>query len=171
GDAEVGAGRSYRQEYRIRDAGGEIRWLAEEVQIEAAGPNRWDAVGICVDITERKLLEEELWQHAAALAQADRRKDEFLAILGHELRNPVGAMLSSLFVLQQPSASEEARQRALGVLERQVRHQARMVDDLLDVSRITRGLVEIQQAPLDLAALVSEAVQDHSAMFRQAGIG
>src|SRR5262249_3894093 len=109
GDEEVRAGRTYRQEFRVRDAHGQLRWLAEEVQIEAAGPCQWDAGGISVDISDRKRLEEELREQAGALELADRRKDEFLAMLAHELRNPLGAITNSLFVLQQAEAGETAR--------------------------------------------------------------
>jgi two-component system CheB/CheR fusion protein len=170
GDEETRAGRSYRQEFRIRDADGRIRWLAEDVQIEAIGPNRWYAVGICVDVSERQRLEEALRQRAEALAEADRRKDEFLAMLAHELRNPLGAITNSLAVLQHPEAVAAARSRALSVLDRQVRHQGRMVEDLLDVSRITRGLVELRREPLDLAALVCETIEDYRAAFRERGV-
>src|SRR5205823_12688212 len=107
-----------------------------------------------------KALHQELERRVEELAEADRRKDHFLAMLAHELRNPLGAISTAVHVLQQPHGAEAARQRALQVLRRQVQHQARMVNELLDVSRITRGLIDLYREPLDLARLVREAVED-----------
>jgi CheY-like chemotaxis protein len=91
-------------------------------------------------------------------------------MLAHELRNPIGAIANGIFVLQQHGATEEARQRALGVLDRQVRRQVRMVDDLLDVSRITRGLIELRDEPLDLAPLLRESIEEQSSAFEGQGV-
>jgi PAS domain S-box-containing protein len=96
-----------------------------------------------------------------AMAEADRRKDEFLAMLAHELRNPLGAISNSLEVLESSQASGATRQRAMAVLKRQVQHQARLVDDLLDTSRITRGRLELHRQRLDLVRLVREAADDY----------
>jgi signal transduction histidine kinase/CheY-like chemotaxis protein len=170
GDEEIRAGRSYHQEFRVRDASGAIRWLAEDVETERIGPGQWYTVGVSVDISERRRLEEALRQRAEELADADRRKDEFLAMLAHELRNPLGAITNSVAVLQHADADEQARKRALDVLARQVQHQSRMVDDLLDVSRITRGLVELRLQPIDLAALVRETVEDYRTQYRGSGV-
>jgi two-component system, sensor histidine kinase len=95
-----------------------------------------------------------------ALRSADRRKDEFLATLGHELRNPLAPILNSLEILKLSGAFEDARTApACAVMERQVRHLNRLVDDLLEVSRITRGIIEVKKEPLDLAAIVRAAVE------------
>jgi PAS domain S-box-containing protein len=111
------------------------------------------------DLTERKQLEDELEQRAAQLAEADRRKDEFLAVLGHELRNPLSAISNALYILDQVGATDErsARQRATAL--RQTRHLARLVDDLLDVSRIARGQIQLVRERVDLGAVVTHAVQ------------
>ncbi len=150
----------YSHETRCRRSDGSVRWLYEETQVEVIGPGQWRAVGFCTDITERKRLEGELRRQMEALEQADRRKDQFLAMLAHELRNPLGAISNALHVLRLPQAKEDMRARALAILDRQVRHQRRMVDDLLDVSRITRGLMEIRRAPVDLVPLVRDTVED-----------
>ncbi|MFN3652725.1 MAG: ATP-binding protein [Armatimonadota bacterium] len=164
--------------------------LYEPAEIGAAGRPRWveaylypvkdpageirEVVLMLQDITERRLVEEErlrlLSAEQAARERAERlyeeaqeearRKDQFLAMLAHELRNPLGAVANALHVLQTPEASPEARERALAVLSRQVRHQSRMVDDLLDVSRIERGKVELRCEVLDLVAVVREARDD-----------
>ena len=95
-----------------------------------------------------------------ALRTADRRKDEFLATLGHELRNPLAPILNSLEILKLSGAFEDARTApACAVMERQVLHLNRLVDDLLEVSRITRGIIEVKKEPLDLSAIVRAAVE------------
>src|SRR5438094_633615 len=82
---------------------------------------------------------------AEELAERDRRKDDFLAMLAHELRNPLGAASNALQLMRHQRTSEPALQRAMSVLERQVQHQVRLVDDLLDVSRITRGKISLER--------------------------
>ena len=95
-----------------------------------------------------------------ALRTADRRKDEFLATLGHELRNPLAPISNSLEILKLSGAFEDARTaQACAVMERQVHHLNRLVDDLLEVSRITRGIIEVKKEPLDLAAIVKAAIE------------
>jgi signal transduction histidine kinase len=104
------------------------------------------------------LLERQKTEQA--LRTADRRKDEFLATLGHELRNPLAPILNSLEILKLSGAFEDARTApACAVMERQVHHLNRLVDDLLEVSRITRGIIEVKKEPLDLTAIVKAAVE------------
>jgi PAS domain S-box-containing protein len=94
-----------------------------------------------------------------ALHESDRRKDEFLAMLGHELRNPLAPLWSVIETLQRQKLNENELQRAYAVMQRQVMHLRRLVDDLLDVSRITRGTIELQKETVDLARIVDEAVE------------
>jgi PAS domain S-box-containing protein len=119
------------------------------------------------DITQEKALRDELQRRVEELAEAGRRKDQFLAMLAHELRNPLGAISNAVHVLQQSQGSETTRQRATQVLRRQVQHQARIVNDLLDVSRITRGLIELRPEALDLGRLVRETAEDYRVAFEQ----
>ncbi|MBV9124629.1 MAG: PAS domain S-box protein, partial [Planctomycetes bacterium] len=107
---------------------------------------------ICHDLTERKRLEE-------ALRNADRRKDEFLAMLAHELRDPLAPIRNSVQVLRQPGTAEADVQRSLDLIDRQVRHLNRLVDDLLDVSRISRGQLRLQKRPVELPTVVAQAVE------------
>jgi PAS domain S-box-containing protein len=100
------------------------------------------------DITDRKRAE-------VALAEQARRKDEFLAMLGHELRNPLSALQSSLDVLESRSGSSDE----LGVMRRQSGHLMRLVDDLLDLSRVTRGKIELRREPLDVAVAVQRGIE------------
>src|SRR5262245_27282876 len=95
-----------------------------------------------------------------ALRSADRRKDEFLATLGHELRNPLAPIINSLEILKLSGAFDDNRtQQACAVMERQVHHLNRLVDDLLEVSRITRGVIEVKKESLDLSAIVRAAIE------------
>lgn len=126
-------------------------------------------VGAFLDITERKRLEEELRERAEALAEADRRKDEFLAMLAHELRNPLAPILTALEVLREPASSPAARERARAVVERQVRHMARLLDDLLDVSRLTRGQIQLRRDRVELKKAVANAVETVRPLIEERG--
>jgi signal transduction histidine kinase len=117
---------------------------------------------------ESERLEAELRARAEALAESDRRTAEFLAMLAHELRNPLGAISTASYILSQQSqpgppgrvaAGEPRAARSLATIQRQTRHLARLVDDLLDVSRITRGKVELHREALDLVDVVHHAVE------------
>ena len=101
------------------------------------------------------LVERE--EQARALREADRRKDEFLAMLAHELRNPLAAINNAVNVLERPD--EEHRNWASDVIERQVRHLARLIDDLLDVSRITRGKIRLRKECIDATTVLDQAVE------------
>ena len=117
---------------------------------------------LAVRTRESERLAEELRARADALAETDRRKDEFLAMLAHELRNPLGAIANASHVLAQIGASQPSvppMQRAVGVIQRQIQHLVRLVDDLLDVSRITRGKIELRLEPVDLRDAVRGAVE------------
>ena len=94
-----------------------------------------------------------------SLLAADQRKDEFLATLGHELRNPLAPILTSLQLLKLSTFTDQRSLRACAVMERQVNHLVRLVDDLLEVSRITRGVVEVRKETLDLVAVLRTAVE------------
>ncbi|HET8541878.1 MAG TPA: ATP-binding protein, partial [Anaeromyxobacter sp.] len=134
-------------------------WLLPER--DAAG--RVETV-LCVihDVTE-------LRRSTAALREADRRKDEFLAMLGHELRNPLTPVVNGLRILRDERAAPAARQRALDAADRQVRHLARLVDDLVDVSRIRTGKVELRRGTVELARVVEDAVAAVEPLARAQG--
>jgi len=120
-------------------------------------------VGIGIDLRERKRAE-------AAHREGERRKDDFLALLSHELRNPLAPIRNSLYILERvPPGSEQAR-RAVEVIDRQARQLERLVGDLLDVSRIARGKLHLERAPLELGALVERTVEDHRSLFEAAGV-
>ena len=119
------------------------------------------AAGVTVfatDITWRKRLEQELRQRNERLAEADRLKDEFLALLAHELRNPLAPVRSALEVMRMPGASASAVARMRDVAERQLEHMARLLDDLLDVSRIGRGSIELRPDTVDLTSVIHRTI-------------
>ncbi|HVS39683.1 MAG TPA: ATP-binding protein [Gemmataceae bacterium] len=111
------------------------------------------------EVAERKRLQDELQLRAEELAEAGRRKDEFLAMLGHELRNPLAPIRSAAQLLKLEGDGDARSQQAVEVIDRQVRHLARLVDDLLDVSRISRGQVKLRKEPVELAEVVRRAVE------------
>jgi PAS domain S-box-containing protein len=111
------------------------------------------------DISAHRQLEAELRRRSEQLAEADRRKDEFLALLAHELRNPLAPIPNAIQVLQDFSPADVDLQWARDVIERQVQHLTRLVDDLLDVSRISRGKINLKKECVRLAHVVADAVE------------
>jgi signal transduction histidine kinase/ActR/RegA family two-component response regulator len=118
-----------------------------------------------LDVSERVAREEALASAQKALRQRDMRKDEFLAALSRELRNPLTPIRTSLYVLARTDPGSDRARRALQIIDRQVTHLARIVDDLLDVTRITRGKVQLQCAPVDFGELVRRSMDDHRTIF------
>ncbi|QJX01190.1 hybrid sensor histidine kinase/response regulator [Frigoriglobus tundricola] len=111
------------------------------------------------DITERSRLQRQVKEQAAALADLDRRKDEFLATLAHELRNPLAPIRNSLQIMKLPRVDAATVERSRNVIERQVQQMVRLVDDLMDVSRIVQGKVELRTERVELATVVARAVE------------
>jgi signal transduction histidine kinase len=125
-------------------------------------PTLLSAVRTALRARERQYqIREHLAERAraeASLRLSDQRKDEFLATLGHELRNPLAPLLSGMHLVRLGGLEPARAARILDVMERQVTHMVRLVDDLLEVSRITRGLIEVHRHPLDLGTVVRAAV-------------
>lgn len=135
------------------------RWFRLATHPVPAGEHRRRAVFIVSDITERKTLHEALQHQAQELQQANTAKDEFLAMLGHELRNPLSPILNALELLRQGGDEPGSLGLAREVIERQTRQLARLVDDLLDVARITRGTIELRSRYVDLRDIARDSVQ------------
>jgi PAS domain S-box-containing protein len=114
------------------------------------------------DFVERKLAEE-------ALREADRRKDEFLAVLSHELRNPLAPIGYAVEILKKSDPMPPQMQKARDVIQRQVRQLARLIDDLMDVSRITRGTIGLRRQHIELRSIVNDAVEASRPLIEQAG--
>lgn len=114
------------------------------------------------EMTERQAAED-------ALRLADRRKDEFLATLAHELRNPLAPLLNSLNILRSPQQDPVVHDRAQSVMERQLKQMVRLVDDLLDVSRITTGKLAISKVCIDIQSVIRDAVESSSTFIKERG--
>jgi PAS domain S-box-containing protein len=149
--------RHHEEEVRFED-GRLIHLYGSAVPLRDPSGAPRGAIGAFVDITRLKEAE-------AALLQADRRKDEFLALLSHELRNPLAPIFTAAQLLK--LRSDVAASRELDVILRQARHLARLVDDLLDVSRLARGKVTLVKQRLELGAIVAKAVEETKALFEQ----
>jgi PAS domain S-box-containing protein len=118
------------------------------------------------DISERKLFEDKLRRQTAILQESERRKDEFLATLGHELRNFLAPIANSVEALRLADTRHPTVQQAREIVERQVKQMARVVDDLLDVSRIARGQIVLRRDRLELAMIAALAVQTSEAFIK-----
>ncbi|HZU36052.1 MAG TPA: response regulator [Gemmataceae bacterium] len=111
------------------------------------------------DRAERRRLEEELHQRAEELAEAHRRKDEFLAILAHEMRNPLAPIRNALQLMRLRGIKDPVLDQGRDIIDRQVHHLSQLVDDLLDVSRITRGKIQVKRERVDLAHVIHASVE------------
>lgn len=145
-------GEPYDVEHRVI-VDGKIRWVRERAELEFDREGKLlGGFGTTQDVTERKQAEE-------ALCDADRRKNEFLAMLAHELRNPLAPIRNAAAILKLPGAPESTRQNALDLLDRQLQHMVRLIDDLMDVSRITRGKLQLRKERIDLRAVLDQALK------------
>jgi PAS domain S-box-containing protein len=157
-------------EHRVIAAGGVVRWQqwTNMAIVDDKGEfYEYQAVGI--DITKRKHLEDELRQVAADLSEANRRKDEFLATLAHELRNPLAPIRNGLQIMKLASDDAPSVAAARAMMERQLEQLVRLVDDLLDVSRITRGNVVLRKERAPLDAVLRSAVETSRPLIEQMG--
>lgn len=133
-----------------------------------------------VDITALKSVQDRVLHLAAEQRQAreegeeaqrsDRRKTEFLAMLAHELRNPLSPIVNAVHLLKRAPSSDPTSERALSMIDRQVQHMVRLIDDLLDLSRISSGRILLRKQRVDLSALARSVVEDHRAGIEAAGI-
>jgi PAS domain S-box-containing protein len=145
------------------DDGRKVHMLGNAAPLlDGAGEPR-GSVGAFIDTTERKRAEEEL-------READRRKTDFLAVLSHELRNPLAPIRNSIFVLDRAPPGSDVALRARDALHRQTEHLSRLVDDLLDITRITHGKIELQLSRIDAREAVRKGCDDVRAVFEQRGV-
>jgi PAS domain S-box-containing protein len=169
-DAIAGGATNFTSDFKGVMPDGEERWFTTWAQIfrdEAGAAVRM--IGASIDITERKRIEHALRAAVGELKDAGRRKDEFLAMLAHELRNPL-APISAGAELLQLRADDPARVRqASAIIARQVLHLAKLVDDLLDVSRVNRGLIRLDTETLDLSSAIDCAVEQSRPLIESCG--
>jgi signal transduction histidine kinase/CheY-like chemotaxis protein len=152
----------YESEFRIVEPDGKVRWLYERGTVTRAADGTPTALsGLSQDVTARKSAEE-------ALQQANARKDEFLATLAHELRNPLAPIRSAAEVLRLLERDDSRVLRAAAIIDRQVTQMVRLVDDLLDVNRITRGEIALHREVIDIARVVHAAVETSRPLLESA---
>ncbi len=157
------AGHRVEHEQQVEFAEGGVQWISA-VYVPMFGSDGavdgW--VAAVTNITQRKRLE-------LALLEADRRKDEFLALLAHELRNPLAPMRNALEVLHLTTPPEPLLDRARAIIDRQLLHLSRLVDDLLDLSRITQGRIQLQRTRVAVSVVVAHAVEVSTPLIEEAG--
>jgi signal transduction histidine kinase/CheY-like chemotaxis protein len=154
----------YDQELEVRFDDGTVTHLyGNAVPVHDEQGNVRGALAAMIDITERKRAEQ-------SLQDADRRKDEFLATLAHELRNPLAAIRMALHVLGTASDDPPQVGAITAIIERQSSQLVRLIDDLLDVSRISQGKIGLRRTNVDVGALIRQVVDDARAMFEEAGL-
>ncbi len=162
---------AFVSEYRCVRLDGSVRWIAARGRFlfdESTGQaNRM--VGVCLDVTERKLVEQQTLERADQLKLADRRKNEFIAMLAHELRNPLAPIAHAVKVLELRDAEPDLRARMRELIARQVRTLSQLIDDLLDVSRMTRGKIQLRRVEVELRTMVERAVSTARPLIRQRG--
>ena len=151
----------FQVDYRLRRADGEYRWAIDAGRPRFGPSGFLGFVGSVIDITDRKAAEE-------ALREADRRKDEFLATLAHELRNPLAPIRTGLQILKLHPNGEQA-EKARGMMERQLGHMVRLVDDLLDISRASQGKMRLRRGRVAVQAVVETAVEASRPLIAEAG--
>jgi PAS domain S-box-containing protein len=154
--------RPFESQCRMRHADGSYRWVRSTAMPRFALNGEFlGYVGCSFDITEIKKSED-------ALKEADRRKDEFLATLAHELRNPLAPLSNGLQIMQLAQQNPHAIEQARNMMERQLRHMVRLVDDLLEVSRISSGKIVLRTERTDIATVLHSAVETSRPFIEEA---
>jgi two-component system CheB/CheR fusion protein len=171
--ARVKAGRDevvdYESRYLRRD--GTPVWVHVSVAgIRDGNAGFLGSIRTAEDISARKAAEAEREKLIQELHEADRRKSEFLGVLSHELRNPLSPIRSSIYILRRVPARAESSIQALAVLERQANQLTRLTDDLLDVTRISRGKIRLQRERVDLGELMARTADDYRELFATGGV-
>ena len=158
-------------EYRQRAKNGEYRWISNHMSLVKDSLGRpLYRNGNIRDITERKQADDKLRASNLELAEADRRKNDFMAVLSHELRNPLAPIRNSTYILERAVPGGEQARRAVAVIERQAGQLARLVDDLLDVTRITRNKIQLQRETIELNDLAQHTIEDQRSLFDRAEV-
>jgi PAS domain S-box-containing protein len=148
-------------EYRLKRRDGEYRWMLDHGEpLHDANGGFKGYIGSCIDNHDYKRAEQ-------SLLEADRRKDEFLAMLAHELRNPLAAIVNANTVATRTESDERSRQWAHKVIERQAGQLARLVDDLLDMSRISTGKIRLEKRRVDVVSVLHRALESMQRGFAQ----
>ena len=159
----IGSGEPWEETFPLRGTDGEYRWFLSRAAPIRDGDGRitrW--LGTNTDVTELRRLEE-------ALKESSRRKDEFLAMLSHELRNPVAPIRNAAELLSRLVSGNERESQMVGIIQRQAQHLSRLLDDLLEVARITQGRIELRLEILPLAECIELALETVEPLIRERG--
>jgi PAS domain S-box-containing protein len=156
----LATGDQYDVEFRVLRPGAEEMWVSAKgrAQYDPSG-SALGMFGVVQDITERKRQERNLRLRAAELAEADRKKNEFIALLAHELRNPLAPVRTGLEVMRLAAGDENTVAQAREMMDRQLAHMVRLIDDLLDVSRISRHRLNLMKTRVLLSEVVKHALE------------
>lgn len=162
-DKALKSGGKYHEEYRVVQADGSIRWISARGHVQLGNdgrPVRFPGAG--VDVTrEREAME--------ALTAANQKKDEFLATLAHELRNPLAPIRNALFLLKADKLDADKKEQAYEIIERQVEQMVHLVDDLMDVARITTGKIELRKEDVLLTHVLNQAIEIAQPLIKEFG--
>lgn len=148
------SGEPWEDTFPLQDRNGEYHWFlarAAPIRNESGALSRW--LGTYTDITKQRAAEEQL-------READRRKNEYLAMLGHELRNPLAAMSNAAELVKGAASAAPSLERVADILQRQSSHMARLLDGLLEVSRIARGKIDMHPTTIDLRKVCQQVLED-----------
>jgi PAS domain S-box-containing protein len=153
----------YEVEHRLLMSDGSYRWhLSRGVPMRNASSGLGQIYGTSTDIDDRKRAEE-------LLQEADRRKDAFLAMLSHELRNPLAPIRNAVYAMRRAQVIDPHIARCRDIIDRQAAQMARLLDDLLDISRITTGKLRLRTEPLELASVLEQAIETARPLIDEAG--
>ena len=156
--------------FPLRGKDGQYRWFLSRMNcIRDASGAVLRIFGTNTDVTQEREMEEELRQIAAELSQSDRRKDEFLATLAHELRNPLAPIRNGLQMIKLAAGQPATVEKARAMMDRQLTQMVRLVDDLMDVSRINQGKLELRKERLSLTTVLDSAVETSRPLIAQMG--
>ncbi len=159
-EQHVRAGLDWEDIFPMRGKDGQYRWFLSRMKVIRDGSGQVVRIfGTNTDITEQRDMTEKLRQNDADLVEANRHKDEFLALLAHELRGPLAPLSNMLEVIKRAGSNPDIVEQAAGTMGRQLDQMSRLVDDLLDASRISRGKLELRSSQVELASVIYQAVE------------
>jgi signal transduction histidine kinase/CheY-like chemotaxis protein len=149
----------FSQEFRCRDRLGNLRWQHEDLSIQPIDLGQWRVFSVVTDITDRKHAEQELQRAKEVAEAASLAKDRFLAMLSHELRTPLTPVLATVNLIESRKDLADDLRADLTIIRQNVEMEARLIDDLLDLTRVNRGKVELRNETVDAHAAIQSALQ------------